>query len=81
MIENTIQEISFASDIRPLFRDFDIDAMIKARNLDLSNFEQVSTQADGILNRLEAGTMPCDGAWPEKDIETFRQWIKDGKLP
>jgi hypothetical protein len=32
-----------------------------------------------ILNKLEAGSMPCDGAWPEKDIETFRQRIKNGK--
>jgi hypothetical protein len=81
MTENTVPEISYASDIRPLFRDFDIDSMIKARKLDLSNFKQVSAAADGILKVLEAGAMPCDGAWPEKDIETFRQWIKDGKLP
>ena len=80
MTENTVPEISYASDIRPLFRDFDINSMIKA-GLDLSSFEQVRDAADNILNRLEAGAMPCDGAWPEKDIQTFRRWIKDGKLP
>lgn len=73
------EEISYASDIRPLFRDFDINSMKKA--FDLSNFEQVSARADIILSKLEAGSMPCDGAWPEKDVETFRQWIKGGKLP
>lgn len=81
MTENSVPEISYANDIRPLFRDSDVDTMIKVRKLDLSNFEQVSVAADAILKRLAAGEMPCDGAWPEKDIETFRQWIKDGKHP
>ena len=73
------EKITFASDIRPLFRDFDINSMKKA--FDLSNYEQVSAKADAILGKLEAGSMPCDGAWPQKDVETFRQWIKGGKLP
>ena len=50
----------YANDIRPLFRDHDIKAMIKARNLDLSSFDQVSASADEILKRLEAGDMPTD---------------------
>jgi hypothetical protein len=75
------KKLSYAQDIRPLFRDSDIDSMLKARNLDLSNYGQVSAKADGILSRLADGDMPCDGAWPNKDVETFRQWIKDGKLP
>jgi hypothetical protein len=54
--------------------------MIKARNLDLSNYDQVNAKADRILSKLQID-MPCDGLWPEKDVETFRQWIKDGKLP
>ena len=74
-------QLSFARDIRPLFRDLDIKSMIRARNLDLSNYDQVRAKADGILTILEAGKMPCDGAWPEKDVGTFRQWIEDGKLP
>ncbi|HEX6279831.1 MAG TPA: hypothetical protein VFZ49_07400, partial [Pyrinomonadaceae bacterium] len=80
MAEN-ITDVSFANDIRPLFRDSDIDTMIKVRKLDLSNFEQVSSAADSILKRLAAGEMPCDAPWPEKDIDTFRQWIADGKRP
>ncbi len=73
--------IVYARDIRPLFRDFDIDSMLKARHLDLSNYDQVSAKADVILGRLEAGDMPCDGAWPAKDVETFKKWIEGGKLP
>jgi hypothetical protein len=81
MRADAVTKISYARDIRPLFRDLDIKSMIKVRNLDLSSYDQVSAEADGILERLEAGDMPCDGAWPAKDVESFRQWISDGKLP
>jgi len=80
MISDAIPAVGFARDIRPLFRDFDINSMIKARRLDLSNYDQVSAKADDILKRLEAGDMPCDDAWPETSVETFRQWIRGGKL-
>ena len=78
---NANTHISFASDIRPLFREFDIESMIQARGLDLSSYEEVSAQAAEILERLESGDMPCDAAWPDKDVDTFRQWIDGGKLP
>ena len=29
--------------------------------------------------RIEAGTMPCDGAWPAERVAVFRQWIDAGK--
>lgn len=74
-------KISFATDIRPLFRDSDIATMIRARRLDLSNYDQVSARADIILIRLEDGDMPCDEPWPGTKVDTFRQWIADGKLP
>ena len=74
-------EISFAADVRPLFRDKDISSMKKARNLDLSNYDDVSVHADDILDRLQMGDMPCDGAWAAKDVDTFSKWISDGKRP
>jgi hypothetical protein len=46
---------------------------------DLWSYEDVSQQADAILDRLETGTMPCDGAWPNERIEVFRRWIASGK--
>jgi hypothetical protein len=81
MAADAFTKISFASDIRHLFRDFDVTAMIRARRLDLSNYDEVSAHAEDVLERLEAGDMPCDGAWAQKDIEAFRKWISDGKLP
>jgi hypothetical protein len=46
---------------------------------DLWSVDDVSTHADAILDRLEAGTMPCDGAWPAERVAVFRRWIDAGK--
>ena len=73
--------LSFAVDIRPLFRDSpDIDSM-KEYGLDLSSYEDVKAQAGAIYARLEDGSMPCDGAWPAKQMELFKQWMEEGMAP
>ncbi len=46
---------------------------------DLWDYTDVSRHADAILQRLEAGSMPCDGAWPPERIAVFRNWIATGK--
>ena len=74
---NTTSTPSFASDIKPLFREEDKDAMDYI--FDLWNYNDVSTHADNILDRLEDGTMPCDSAWPTDQIDLFRRWIAAGK--
>ena len=71
--------VSYAANVRPLFRDRDIQSMRKARNLDLSSYDDVSRRADDILSRLTAGDMPCDGAWPQSQIDLFAKWIAQGK--
>jgi len=72
--------LSYAKDIRPLFRSNDVEAM-KLHGLDLSSFEDVSAWADSILSRLEDGSMPCDGRWGKESLDKFRQWQQDGKRP
>ena len=67
---------SFERDIRPLFRAEDRDAMEFA--FDLHAHEDVRANADVILERLEDGSMPCDGEWPEEQVERFRAWIAAG---
>ncbi|WP_299693575.1 hypothetical protein [uncultured Tateyamaria sp.] len=74
-------ELSFAIDIRPLFRPVDIDMMIAVRNLDLGSHDAVTDHADVILARLRDGSMPCDGAWPATDVDLFERWISEGKTP
>jgi hypothetical protein len=71
------EPVHFEEDIKPLFRERDRDSMEFA--FDLWSLDDVSTHADAILERLEAGTMPCDGAWPAERVTVFRQWIDAGK--
>lgn len=73
--------LSFASDIRPLFRDTpDVDTM-KRMGLDLSSYTDVKYQAAVILERLEDGTMPCDDPWPEEQVALFKRWMDEGMAP
>lgn len=72
---------SFAADIRHLFRTRDVESMKRVRSLDLSSYDEVRDQADAILDRLRAGNMPCDGAWPADQVSLFAKWISDGKNP
>jgi len=69
--------MSFETAIKPLFRERDRGSMQSA--FDLWSYNDVNTHADAILAVLRAGTMPCDGAWPEADVELFERWIADGK--
>lgn len=73
--------LSFASDIRPLFRDSpDVDTM-KRIGLDLSSYEVVKEQAQGIYSKLADGGMPCDEPWPEDQVVKFKSWMDDGMKP
>jgi hypothetical protein len=65
--------------IRPLFRYRDVRSMSFA--FDLSSYEDVRANADAILERLAAGNMPCDGRWPDQQVESFRTWINQGSKP
>lgn len=68
---------SFEKDIKPLFRELDRDEMDFV--FDLWSYQDVSTHADNILERVEDGTMPCDEEWPAEKIDLFRRWIEEGK--
>ncbi len=73
--------LSFAADIRPLFRDSpDVEAM-KSFGLDLSSYADVKAHSQAIYSRLEDGSMPCDEPWPSEKIATFKQWMDDGMAP
>jgi hypothetical protein len=73
------EQVSFERDIRPLFRDGDIRSMSFA--FDLSSYDDVRTNASGIHDRLAAGTMPCDTAWPPENVARFQAWIDGGFTP
>lgn len=71
--------VTFETDIRPLFRDDDRDAMSWA--FDLGSFEDVREYAEAVYERLEDGSMPCDEPWPEERVQLFRDWIDAGTPP
>lgn len=86
-VVNTLDVRSFARDIRPLFRDSDIQAMkspLVAGPIDLSSYDDVKQNAQSIdiaLNASETGQtthMPCNGWWPPGPRLVFKQWINQG---
>lgn len=66
-------KLSFERDIKPLFRKKDRDSMMAA--FDLFDYRDVIEHADDIIGALRSGQMPCDGAWPESQVEKLQQWI------
>jgi hypothetical protein len=66
----------FGRDIRPLFRDKDVDEMRFA--FDLSAYQDVRDNAESIEERLSDGSMPCDGGWTDEQIALFRRWMAEG---
>jgi hypothetical protein len=72
----TGEPISFEKQIKPLFREGDRQSMKWA--FDLWSHDDVARNSKVILERLRDGTMPCDGAWSDEQIETFRDWVEAG---
>ncbi len=73
--------LSFATDIRPLFRDSpDVDLM-KEYGLDLSSYGEVKARAVEIYARFEDGSMPCDERWPPERLALFKRWMEEGMAP
>ena len=70
--------ISFAHDIRPLFRSMDVYSM--KRMFDLHNYHDVKANAQAIYEAVSDGTMPCDAPWPEAKVARFKQWM-DENMP
>jgi CDGSH-type Zn-finger protein/truncated hemoglobin YjbI len=71
------EPISFEQHVKPLFREVDRQSMRFA--FDLWSHEDVRQHADAILDRLRAGTMPCDGAWPAARLDVFERWVESGR--
>jgi hypothetical protein len=73
--------LSFAADIRPLFRDDQDVEIMKNVGLDLSSYDDVKTNAEAIYSRVGDGSMPCDEPWPKEQVAKFKQWMEDGMQP
>jgi hypothetical protein len=70
------EAVHFDQHIKTLFRESDRQAMTWA--FDLWSYDDVSANASAILERLQAGTMPCDRAWPKERVDVFERWTTTG---
>lgn len=71
--------LTFASDIKPLFREKDRTAMKRA--FDLWSYDDVVAHSQAIAARLKDGSMPCDGRWPNDQVALFERWLDTGSAP
>jgi hypothetical protein len=74
-----ISDVSFERDVKPLFRETDRESM--RESFDLWGYDDVVENAAAILGVLEAGSMPCDGAWSDEQVDLFRRWVDAGTPP
>ena len=70
------ESVRFAQHIKPLFRPKDRQSMHWA--FDLWSYEDVKRHAAGILQQVQNGSMPCDGAWPPEQVAVFQRWVESG---
>jgi CDGSH-type Zn-finger protein/truncated hemoglobin YjbI len=70
------EPVSFARHIKPLFRSKDRQSMTFV--FDLWSYADVTANAPAILDRVRAGTMPCDVAWPAEKVAVFQRWTESG---
>jgi CDGSH-type Zn-finger protein/truncated hemoglobin YjbI len=70
------ETVSFSRDIKLLFRSRDRQSMSFA--FDLWSYADVRTNASAILERLQSGSMPCDGPWSPDRVQTFQHWVDTG---
>jgi hypothetical protein len=71
--------LSFAADIRPLFRDGDIKCM-KPAGVDLASpsWMCVPANARSVYGAVSAGTMPPDAPWSPDRVSLFKEWMDAG---
>ncbi|WP_010181197.1 hypothetical protein [Aquimarina agarilytica] len=85
---DTAVKLTFENDIKPLVEG----RCLKCHGMPTRfgapagaifvSFDQVNANADKMFARINNGTMPpaSEGALSSSFVETFEQWIKDGKL-
>jgi CDGSH-type Zn-finger protein/truncated hemoglobin YjbI len=67
------EPVTFDKHIKTLFRRHDRQSMQFA--FDLWSYDDAKAHARDILERVQSGSMPCDGAWPPEKVDTFQRWV------
>ncbi len=74
------EALGFEEDIKPMFRQRDVNSMLRFGPFDLHKYDDVKLHAIDILKHLR-DDMPCDGLWPESDVLKFEKWKDNGMAP
>jgi hypothetical protein len=79
--------VSFAKDVKPMFREVDIDHM-DVHGVHLGNFKYMSDATDdyanaqAVLDTLKDQTMPPGGPfWTADQLDLYEKWRTDGYQP
>lgn len=74
-----IEHPTYLADIRFMFEPRDVRCM-RRRDIDLRTYEGVRLNAQRIYFHVREGSMPPDPnrRWPEEQVETFYNWMRDG---
>ena len=79
--------VSFKNDIRPLFRQIDVDHMKPAGVL-LDDYPYMSDasnnhkHAQAVLDAVASQSMPPGGPfWSHTMLDLFKKWMSDGYKP
>jgi hypothetical protein len=77
--EGGTMALSFATDIRPLFRDGDV-ACMKNVGVELADaaWMCVPANAKEVYGAVSSGKMPPDAPWPADRVALFKQWMDAG---
>jgi len=71
--------LSFAKDIRPLFRDGDVECMGSyGVQLDDPAWMRVTANAQAVYDAVANGSMPPDAPWPVDRVKAFKTWMDEG---
>jgi hypothetical protein len=71
--------LSFATDIRPLFREGDIACMKPAGvHLDDPVWMCDPANAQAVYGAVSAGSMPPDAPWAAERVSLFKKWMDAG---
>ncbi len=71
--------LSFATDIRPLFRDEDITCMDGSGvHLDDHAWMCVPANAQSVYDQVSTGAMPPGEPWAKDHVSLFKKWMDAG---
>lgn len=74
--------LSFVTDIRPLFRDEDIQCMEPSGvRLDDPAWMCTAANAQSVYDQVATGAMPPDAPWPPDRVSLFKKWMDAGCRP